>query len=84
MNQWEVFVSDLSELTDTEENELTIRTLNPGREKYTYIRAKVKVSPDLDRHPDRLQVRFGRGQLADERFSIEVLEEVPRLPEKYR
>lgn len=84
MNKWEVFVDDVGDLTKSEETELTIRTLNPGRSKYTYIRARAKVSPDLEKYPDRLQVRLGRGQLSPAAFSVEVVEEVPRLPEKYR
>lgn len=83
MNQWEVFVMDLSELAEGKDLELTIRTLNPGIHKYTYKRVKAKVSPALDKFEDRLQVRFGRGQLSDKKFSIQVLEEVQRTPAKY-
>ena len=83
MNQWEVFVNDVKELAEDTELELTIRTLNPGIHKYTYKRAKVRVSKRLDELPDQLQVRFGRGQLAPQRYSIRVLEEVQRMPAKY-
>ncbi|MEW5891044.1 MAG: phenylphosphate carboxylase subunit gamma [Pseudomonadota bacterium] len=84
MNQWEVFVMDLAELAEGKELELTIRTLNPGIHKYTYKRVRARVSAALDRFPDRLQVRMGRGQLSDRKFSIEVLEEIRRLPAKYQ
>ncbi|HMM86650.1 MAG: phenylphosphate carboxylase subunit gamma [Gammaproteobacteria bacterium] len=84
MSQWEVFVSDLSELPEGRDVELTIRTLEPGIHKYTYKRAKVRLSKSPDELPDRLQVRYGRGQLAPQRFSMHVLEEVQRLPAKYR
>jgi phenylphosphate carboxylase gamma subunit len=84
MSQWEVFVSDLSELPEGRDLELTIRTLEPGIHKYTYKRAKVRLSTSLDELPDQLQVRFGRGQLAPQRYSIRVLEEVDRMPAKYR
>lgn len=84
MSQWEVFVMDLGELAEGQDLELTIRTLDPGIHKYTYRRARVRVSQRLDELPDSLQVRFGRGQLAPQRFSIRVLEEVQRLPAKYR
>lgn len=83
MNQWEVFVSDLSELPEGKELELSIRTLNPGHRKYTYQRVRATVSNDLDKFADRLQVRLGRGQLSERRFSIEVLETVQRMPAKY-
>lgn len=83
MNKWEVFVSALSELSDPGEMELSIRTLNEGRQKYTYKRVKARVSPQIDAYEDRLQVRFGRGQLANQQYSIQVLEEVQRFPAKY-
>ncbi|HRP97851.1 MAG TPA: phenylphosphate carboxylase subunit gamma [Rhodocyclaceae bacterium] len=83
MNQWEVFVSDPSELVEGKVLELSIRTLNPGHQKYTYRRVKAEVSSDLQKFEDGLQVRLGRGQLSDRRFSIQVLETVERMPAKY-
>ncbi|MDT3672553.1 MAG: phenylphosphate carboxylase subunit gamma [Aromatoleum sp.] len=83
-NKWEVFVMDLGELAEGKELELTIRTLNDGLHKYTYQRAKVEVSAKLDQFPDSLQVRLGRGQLSDRKFSIRVIERVERLPAQYR
>jgi phenylphosphate carboxylase gamma subunit len=83
MNQWEVFVMDASELAEGRDLELTIRTLNPGLHKYTYRRVKCQVSADLNKHPDQLQVRMGRGQLSPSRFSIKVLGEIQRMPAKY-
>lgn len=83
-NKWEVFVMDLGELAEGKELELTIRTLNEGRHKYTYQRAKVEVSSTLDQFADSLQVRLGRGQLSDRKFSIRVIERVERLPARYR
>lgn len=83
MNKWETFVMELDELPEGRELELTIRTLNTGLDKYTYKRVKAEVSTDTGKFADSLQVRFGRGQLAKERFSIKVLNEVQRFPEKY-
>ncbi|MDT3737200.1 MAG: phenylphosphate carboxylase subunit gamma [Denitratisoma sp.] len=83
MNQWEVFVNDVKELAEDTELELTIRTLNPGIHKYTYKRVRAQVSTDLKKHADQLQVRLGRGQLSQGRFSIKVLGEVQRMPAKY-
>ena len=84
MNQWEVFVNDIKELAEDADLELTIRTLNAGIHKYTYKRVRGQVSSDLKKHAAQLQVRLGRGQLSASRFSIKVLDEVQRLPEKYR
>lgn len=83
MNLWEVYVNDLSELPEEKELALSIRTLNPGIYKYTYKRVKAQVSAAPDRYADRLQVRFGRGQLSDKQFSIKILEEVKFIPDKY-
>lgn len=84
MNQWEVYVNDVKELTEDAEIELTIRTLNPGMHKFTYKRVKAQLSSDLKKHADQLQVRLGRGQLSNSRFSIKVLGEVQRMPAKYQ
>ncbi len=83
MNKWETFVMELDELPEGQQLELTIRTLNDGFDKYTYKRVKAEVSADTERYGDSLQVRFGRGQLAKERFSINVLDEIQRFPDKY-
>jgi phenylphosphate carboxylase gamma subunit len=84
MNQWEVYVNDVKELVEDTELELTLRTLNPGMHKFTYRRARCQLSSDVHRHEDQLQVRLGRGQLAEQRFSIKLLAEVQRMPAKYR
>lgn len=83
MNLWEVFVTDMSELVEDEELELTVRTLNPGIHKYTYKRVKAQIDSSLDAFADRLQVRFGRGQLSKKQFAINVTGEVQRFPDKY-
>ena len=83
MNQWEVYVNDAKELAEDSELELTIRTLNPGIHKFTYKRVRCQLSGDTKKHPDQLQVRLGRGQLSNAKFSIKVLGEVQRMPAKY-
>ncbi len=82
-NKWEVFVSDLAELASEDELQLSIRTLNDGKDKYTYKRVNCKVSDDTSEFTDHLQVRYGRGQLAPKEFSINVLSEIQRFPDKY-
>lgn len=84
MNLWEVFVNDTKELAEDRELELTIRTLNPGIHKFTYRRVKCELSSDLAKHGDQLQVRLGRGQLSNSRYSIKLLGDVQRLPAKYQ
>ena len=83
MNTWEVFVNNLNELPEGQDLTLSIRTLNPGIHKYAYARVRCRVSPAPERYPDALQIRFGRGQLHPQRYSVEVLEEVPIVPQQY-
>jgi phenylphosphate carboxylase gamma subunit len=83
MNQWEVFVMDMAELAEGKDIEISIRTLNPGVQKYTYKHVRAQVSSSLDKFPDKLQVRMGRGQLSAAKFSIKVIEEIRRLPPQY-
>ncbi len=83
MNQWEVFVLDMAELAEGSDLELSVRTLNPGIHKYTYKRVRCRVSSDTNALPDRLQVRMGRGQLSNAKYSIQVLGEIQRCPAKY-
>ena len=83
MNQWEVFVMDMNELAEGKDLEISIRTLNPGLQKYTYKHVRAQVSSTLDKFPDQLQVRMGRGQLSPAKFSIKVIEEIRRLPPQY-
>ena len=83
MNQWEVFVMDMTELAEGKDLALSIRTLNPGHHKYTYKHVKCRVSANPEQLPDRLQVRMGRGQLSAAKFSIQVIEEIQRMPAKY-
>jgi phenylphosphate carboxylase gamma subunit len=83
-NMWEVFVMNMSELAEGENLELSIRTLNPGNQKFTYKRVRCQVSATADKFADELQVRMGRGQLSPAKFSIKVIEDIERLPAKYR
>ncbi len=83
MNAWEVFINDLSELREDEDLELSIRTLNPGIYKYTYKKVRARVSTSPEKYPDKLHVRFGRGQPHDHVYSIQVLEELNVIPEEY-
>ena len=50
---------------------------------YAYKHVRAQVSSTLDKFPDQLQVRMGRGQLSPAKFSIKVIEEIRRLPPQY-
>ena len=81
--EYDTFIlTDPAALPDEQKNiELIIRDLNPEdrREKYRGCFAKAHISKDQDRYPGRLWIRLGRGQLQDNPWSIEVLEEVDKF-----
>ncbi|MGB9887462.1 MAG: phenylphosphate carboxylase subunit gamma [Moorellales bacterium] len=84
MASYDTFVNDLSELAEQKEVTLLVRDLTPGRHKYCYKLARALVSSNPNQYPDTLQVRYPKGQLASQQYSLQVLEFVPVLPEKYR
>ncbi len=75
-------LTDPNTVPDEQQNvEIIIRDLNPAdrREKYRGCFAKANVSKDKSRFSDLLWIRLGRGQLQDEPWSIEVLEEINKF-----
>lgn len=83
MIDWDTFVTSLNELPEDRDLVLSLRTLQPGIHKYTYKYVRCRVSTDAAKYPDRLMIRFGRGRPHTDLYSVEVLEELPRLPTKY-
>lgn len=77
-NQYDTFVGSLQELPEYGEIELTVRDLNPGREKYAGRYVKALVAKDRSRLPDGdlLEVRFLRGRRHNKVFAIKILEEL--------
>ena len=80
---YDTFITSLSELPHDGEMALPVRDLRPSIYKYTYKYVKARVSSSPDRYPHGLAIRFGRGQLHANLYSIEVLEELRRIPESY-
>ena len=75
-------LTDLDAVPDERQNvEIIIRDSNPEdrRTKYRSFFAKANVSKDKSKYSDVLWIRLGRGQLQDEPWSIEVLEEVNKF-----
>jgi phenylphosphate carboxylase gamma subunit len=83
MAVYDTFVNSLADLPEDREVLLGIRDLSPGRYKYCYKYVRARVSSDPRRYPHELKIRFSRGQLHPQSYSIEILEEVPRIPAKY-
>lgn len=80
---YDLFVNNVEELQEGQEIELQVRDLTPGKSKYCYKWVKARVSSDSDAYSDKLLIRFGRGQAHDRAYSIKVLGEINKFPEKY-
>jgi phenylphosphate carboxylase gamma subunit len=84
MSEYETFVlKGLSDLKENEDMEINIRSLEPGRYKYEARIVKAKVSSSPDKHPDKLWIRFQKGQRHPDPWSIEIIEEVNKIPEEF-
>jgi phenylphosphate carboxylase gamma subunit len=66
-----------------DEIELNISSLAPGRHKYECRIVKCKVSSEKDKYPDQLWIRFNKGQMHPEPWSIKILDEVNRIPPEF-
>lgn len=83
MFNYDIFVNNLDELKEEEEMELQVRDLTPGIHKYGYKWVKARVSSNPDTYPQKLLIRFGRGQAYENPYSIQVSGEVNKFPAKY-
>jgi len=81
--KYDIFVESLAELSAGTELEFQVRNLTPGIYKYTQKWVKALVSPDPDEYADKLLIRFGRGQEHNQPYSIKVLGEINKIPEKF-
>lgn len=83
MAAYDTFVNNLSELQEDKELPLAVRDLQPGIHKYCYRHVVALVSSDPGKYPDKLDIRFSRGQLHPNSYSIKIVKQVPTLPAKY-
>jgi len=75
--EYDTFVlTDPREVKEDTEMELIVRDLSPEDRRYKYegFYVNAKISKSVDKYPDLLQVRLGRGQLLEETWSIEISE----------
>ncbi|MEW5922330.1 MAG: phenylphosphate carboxylase subunit gamma [Bacillota bacterium] len=84
MLHYDVFVNSLADLPEGQEVRLAIRDLAPGTHKYCYSNVTALVSPDAQKYEYGLLVRFGRGQIHPAPYSIKILQQVERIPERWR
>ena len=83
MFNYDIFVNNLEDLPENQELEIEVRDLTPGIHKYCFKWVKAHVSADAEKYPQKLQIRFGRGQAYEKPYSIQVSGEVNKFPEKY-
>jgi phenylphosphate carboxylase gamma subunit len=85
MKEYDTFIlTDLDEVQEDVEQEMLIRDLTPGRERYRSEFVKALISSNPEKYPDRLWLRLGRGQLVGQPWSIKNVKKVNKIPERYR
>jgi phenylphosphate carboxylase gamma subunit len=84
MSEYETFVlKGLSDLRENDNMEINIRSLEPGRYKYEARIVRARVSSNPDDYPDKLWIRFQKGQRHPDPWSIEIIEAVNKIPEEF-
>ncbi|MDO9535615.1 MAG: phenylphosphate carboxylase subunit gamma [Bacillota bacterium] len=83
MIKYDVYVESLADLPEGKEVKLSVRDLTPGIHKYCYKHVMAMVSANQETYPEKLQVRFGRGQLHNQPYSVQVVKEVDIIPERW-
>lgn len=82
MAEYDCYITgDFKDMVEDVETVTVIRDLTPGKQKYNSMYAKVRISKDEKKYPNRLRVRLGRGQLVDKVCSVDVVEVVNVIPE---
>ena len=80
MAEWDTYINaDFKDMPAEQERVAIIRDLTPGKYKYRSTHAKVKISKDAKKYPDKLWVRLGRGQLQEKPWSVKILKEVNKF-----
>lgn len=74
----------LGELSEDVEFRMTISSLAEGRHKYEAKIVDARISSESGKYPDTLWLRFPKGQLHDQPWSLEVIREVDLIPPKFK
>jgi hypothetical protein len=81
MAEWDTYINvDFKDMPAEQERVAIIRDLTPGKYKYRSTHAKVKISKDAKKYPDKLWIRLGRGQLVPTPCSVQIIEIVNVIP----
>ncbi len=83
MYKYDIFIDSLAEVPEGTELEFQVRDLTPGIHKYCQKWVRALVSTDPNAYPEKLLIRFGRGQEHNQPYSIKVISEINKIPEKF-
>jgi len=85
IKEYDTFLlQDPAGMADDQQLELIVRDLTPADRRYKYrsFFAKARISKSSSRYADRLWIRLGRGQLLEDPWSIEIMEEIDKFAER--
>ena len=85
IREYDTFMlSDPVAMPEDQQLELIVRDLTPADRRYKYrsFFAQARISKSKTRYADRLWIRLGRGQLLEDPWSIEILEEIDKFTER--
>jgi hypothetical protein len=82
MAEWDTYINvNFKDMPQEMEQVTVIRDLTPGKYKYRSTHAKIIVSKDPGKYPEKVWIRLGRGQLVPTPCSMKILELVNVIPE---
>ncbi len=82
MAEWDTYINiDFKDMPEETERVAIIRDLTPGKYKYRSTYARIVVSKDAAKYPEKLWVRLGRGQLIPTPCSMKILEFTSVIPQ---
>lgn len=81
MAEWDTYINvNFKDMPEETEQVTVIRDLTPGKYKYRSTHAKIIVSKDPAKYPEKVWIRLGRGQLVPTPCSMKILELVNVIP----
>lgn len=81
MAEWDTYINgDFKDMQEETERVAVIRDLTPGKYKYRSTHARILVSRDPGKYPEKLWIRLGRGQLIPTPCSMKIIEFVDVIP----
>ncbi len=81
MAEWDTYINvNFKDMPEETEQVTVIRDLTQNKYKYRSTYAKIIVSKDPGKYPEKVWIRLGRGQLVPTPCSMKILELVNVIP----